>query len=419
MSGYLLILTILLLGSGIAALGDRLGFKVGKARLSVFGLRPKYTAVVVTLLTGFTVSAVTIGVILLVNEQVRVGLFELDTLLNNLQQAKTQQAAVRQELTTARTQQARAEQQLRQINQQLQQAQTQQKAAEARRQALQQGIIAIQRQAETAEAASQRKLAQAQNQVQALKTEEIRLLNRQKALLVRNKQLSQSLAFSSARYLDLRNKASELVNYGDFIFQAGDVVSAGIVRTGLTSAQQQAALDNLFFLAEQDIRKQGSAPYGTDRALLIPAEVVAQLRKALTTEQASIVQLIATRNILRGEPTLVTARVLPNSVLFGSGEVMATQRLTLPRSESELRVTVEQLFEQASRKARDKGIFSTARGDVGYFPAEALDQLVRDLQRYQGEVVVQAVANQDIYRIGPLTLSLVGLQDGRVITRAT
>lgn len=40
-----------MLGGILSTLGDRLGSKVGKARLSLFNLRPRKTAVVITALT--------------------------------------------------------------------------------------------------------------------------------------------------------------------------------------------------------------------------------------------------------------------------------------------------------------------------------------------------------------------------------
>ena len=56
-SGYILIVAILLLGGVIATLGDRIGTKVGKARLSLFNLRPRKTATLVTVITGSLISA--------------------------------------------------------------------------------------------------------------------------------------------------------------------------------------------------------------------------------------------------------------------------------------------------------------------------------------------------------------------------
>ena len=80
MSGWLLILSLLILGGILSTLGDRLGSRVGKARLSLFNMRPRRTAVVITVLTGSLISALSLGLMLLVSRQLRVGLFELDTL---------------------------------------------------------------------------------------------------------------------------------------------------------------------------------------------------------------------------------------------------------------------------------------------------------------------------------------------------
>jgi uncharacterized protein (DUF3084 family) len=51
-TGWFLLLALLVLGGVLSTLGDRLGSRVGKARLSLLGLRPKRTAVVITVLTG-------------------------------------------------------------------------------------------------------------------------------------------------------------------------------------------------------------------------------------------------------------------------------------------------------------------------------------------------------------------------------
>ena len=86
MTGWLLILAVLLLGGVLATIGDRLGSRIGKARLSLFQLRPRSTAVLITVFTGSLISALTLGLMLAVSEQLRVGLFQLDQLetkLNN------------------------------------------------------------------------------------------------------------------------------------------------------------------------------------------------------------------------------------------------------------------------------------------------------------------------------------------------
>ena len=78
MTGWLLILSLLVLGGILSTLGDRLGTRVGKARLSIFNLRPKSTAVLITVFTGSIISAISFGFMLIFNSQLRVGLFELE-----------------------------------------------------------------------------------------------------------------------------------------------------------------------------------------------------------------------------------------------------------------------------------------------------------------------------------------------------
>ena len=88
MSGWLLIIFLLLLGGLISTLGDLLGSKIGKARFSVLKLRPKKTAILITILTGSLISASSLSLMILVNRQLRVGLFRLGDLQKKLQENK-------------------------------------------------------------------------------------------------------------------------------------------------------------------------------------------------------------------------------------------------------------------------------------------------------------------------------------------
>ncbi|MEC4805029.1 MAG: DUF3084 domain-containing protein [Jaaginema sp. PMC 1079.18] len=80
-SAALLLAAVLLLGGIIAVLGDRLGTKIGKARLRIFGLRPRQTATVVTIITGTLISATTLGILFASSKPLRQGVFEIDDIL--------------------------------------------------------------------------------------------------------------------------------------------------------------------------------------------------------------------------------------------------------------------------------------------------------------------------------------------------
>ena len=78
MTGWVLIFSLLVLGGIVSTLGDRLGTKVGKARLSIFKLRPKSTAVLITVFTGSFISAISFAIMVAFNSQLRAGLFQLE-----------------------------------------------------------------------------------------------------------------------------------------------------------------------------------------------------------------------------------------------------------------------------------------------------------------------------------------------------
>ena len=88
MSGWLLIIFLLLLGGLISSFGDLIGTKIGKARFTIFKLRPRKTATLITIITGSLISASSLFLMLLVNSQLRVGLFRLGDLQKKLQESR-------------------------------------------------------------------------------------------------------------------------------------------------------------------------------------------------------------------------------------------------------------------------------------------------------------------------------------------
>ncbi|OSO90916.1 hypothetical protein B7O87_08925 [Cylindrospermopsis raciborskii CENA303] len=138
-TGYILIAAILILGGVIATLGDRIGTKVGKARLSLFNLRPKKTAVVVTIFTGSVISATTLAILFAADEGLRKGVFELEDIQKDLRNkreqlkvAEDQRINIENRLIAARKAQEEAKDKLIQTNKSLQEANSKQKSTQAK-----------------------------------------------------------------------------------------------------------------------------------------------------------------------------------------------------------------------------------------------------------------------------------------------
>lgn len=83
--GFLLIPVLVVASGLIAWAGNAVGRRVGKNRLSLFGLRPRTTAQIVSVVTGVLINLVTVGAVLAFSRDARVALFELRETLRSLE----------------------------------------------------------------------------------------------------------------------------------------------------------------------------------------------------------------------------------------------------------------------------------------------------------------------------------------------
>jgi uncharacterized protein (DUF3084 family) len=132
-TGYILIAAILILGGVIATVGDRIGTRVGKARLRLFKLRPRKTAVLVTILTGSLIAASTLAILFAADKRLRTGVFELERIQRDLRHQRQQLVSTRQQLETTTTQKSQVERELAQARaeQKAEQIEAQKRQAEA------------------------------------------------------------------------------------------------------------------------------------------------------------------------------------------------------------------------------------------------------------------------------------------------
>ncbi len=92
--GILLIVLITLIAGLIAYIGDRVGHQVGRRRLTMFGLRPKYTSTIVAVGTGMLIAlAVTISAIS-ASYYVRAAFFHLEDINNKVNELQAQADAL-------------------------------------------------------------------------------------------------------------------------------------------------------------------------------------------------------------------------------------------------------------------------------------------------------------------------------------
>ena len=120
--GVTIIILIFLLGGLIAFIGNVLGRSMGKKRLSVFHLRPRYTATLFTIFAGILIAVTTLGISAAISRNFRTALFGLDELRDNLVQTKREVNQQKEELGQKLKEKEELNLSLQTINQSLMQA---------------------------------------------------------------------------------------------------------------------------------------------------------------------------------------------------------------------------------------------------------------------------------------------------------
>src|SRR5690625_4612017 len=101
--GFRLILILAVIGGLIAYLGDKVGMRIGRRRLTLLGLRPKHTSILITIVTGILIVAASLTVLSIASEDVRTALFRMQDLQRTLATTRQQYDGVVAELSARQT----------------------------------------------------------------------------------------------------------------------------------------------------------------------------------------------------------------------------------------------------------------------------------------------------------------------------
>ncbi len=408
MTGWLLILMLLVLGGVLSTLGDRLGSRVGKARLSLFNLRPRHTAVVITVLTGSLISAVSLGLMLLVSQRLRTGLFELDQLEDRLQQSRQQLVGSRAQLESSQSQLRASQEELKASKTALETS----KADVARAQQGQQRVRQELAQAEQRATALRKELAPLQQERSRLQAERERLsgeVNRRDGEIRRTEaelaQLGEKIEASSRELQGLEANLIAL-RRGDVVLTSGQPLASAKVKLE-RPAQAQEVITALLQQANLNAFRRvlpGEPP--TRQILLVPTSDINKLEGLLGQPGSWVVSIRSAANVLRGEQQVLAFPDLrPNRRVARKGEVLASTTMEGDlRDPDQIGRRLNLLLAAAYARAQRQGTLADGlQFDVGQF-----NQLTNTLaDRPAGQVVqLEAVAVMDSDTPDPIAVDL-------------
>jgi hypothetical protein len=85
------VFVVMLVAGAVAYVGDRVGHQVGRRRLTLYGIRPRYTSTIVAIATGMVIALVVTLVAILASQEVRTALFRLGSLNAQIAELQTRQ----------------------------------------------------------------------------------------------------------------------------------------------------------------------------------------------------------------------------------------------------------------------------------------------------------------------------------------
>ena len=387
MTGWLLILALLALGGVLSTLGDRLGSLVGKARLSLLGMRPRRTAVLITVLTGSLISAISLGLMLLVSERLRTGLFELDRLEQRLQTSRSQLSRSNSQLASSRLEVARAEQGKREAQARFEQAQ-------ARASKLRQELAPLLAQRNRLELERSRLSQEVKGRDAEIRRTEAELA-----------QVRRRISAGAQELKDLEGNLIAL-RRGDVVLSSGQTLASAKV-TLERPEQAKEVITALLQQANLNAFRRVLPGQPPDRQiLLVPKNDISKLEGLLAKPGSWVVSILSAANVLRGErQVLAFPDLRPNRPVVKAGEVLASTTIEGDLTALEpVSRRLNLLLAAAYARAQRQGTLVEGL----QFDAASFKQLARELsERQPGQVAqLEALAINSASTADPIAVEL-------------
>lgn len=379
MYGITLILVLAVVGGVIAFIGDRLGTRIGKKKLSIFGLRPRHTAVIVTIFTGICITTVTFGIMAAVSENVRTALFGMDRLNALIADTRAALDFTSGELERAKNEQEQASSELKKSEEEIARLEAEQGGLRAESDRLSAGN-------------------------RALMMEKEGLISLNGRLSGENETLQADIQTLGVRANELRENILNL-REGNIVYQAGEIIASGTIPAGLSHDEIERGMAGIAQLGMRNISTRLGENHTDQDIWIYGPEYEAAVH---TIEQSSvdmIVRIVAAGNLVRGDEIRASIELYPNRVIYHDGELIIARVYAPEGLGNAAEQSVMSFLREVNAAASAKGILpDPIRGTVGVIEGAEFYGLVQELAAHTAAVVISAYADGDTDAMGPLRL---------------
>jgi hypothetical protein len=93
---------VMAIAGAVAYVGDRVGHQVGRRRLSLFGIRPRYTSTIVAIATGVIIALVVSLTAIFASQEVKTAFFKLNSINQQITELQARQRDLEAKVNTGR-----------------------------------------------------------------------------------------------------------------------------------------------------------------------------------------------------------------------------------------------------------------------------------------------------------------------------
>lgn len=396
MYGIMLIVVLVLTGGVIAFIGDRLGSKVGKKKLSLFGLRPRHTSILVTIITGILITTVTFGILAIASKDVRTALFgmnklkaELNEKQSMLEEASGALVNVKNDLNTTKEEYAKSKKDLEKTQEDLEIAQ---QAAEL----LRQEQVAL------------------QNRNQELWSDNQTLIEHNQSLAENNQFLLTNNESLKADNLELEKTNNDLqegienIRERPIIYRVGELLASGVIKKTDDPVKIQNDLNQIIALANSKIIDRLGTEGSKDGVWIYPIEYQKAMDRLKQAKGDTVIRLIVAANLVKGDPVLTELEMHPNRVVYQENEFVYQKIYNVPIDGSNSEMLISDFLRNVNMTAINNGILpNPLTGTVGVINGNQIYAIEKALAENRGkDVLISAFAAADTEVLGPLRLHI-------------
>ena len=405
---------MIITGGAIAFIGDKLGTKIGKKRLSIFGLRPRHTSMVVTVATGCLITGLSIGFMTLISQNVRTALFGMDELRATMDATLAELDDATENLFKAQTEFERANENLRMSKEEIVALKSEQEELRNESDRLKEGNERLE--STNAElAALNENLSGTNANLEAdnkkLGEFNVTLTSDNARLSSDNDKLSSDNDRLSADNSELEERNSRLregliaIREGDITLRAGEILASGIIKGGRNAEEISSDINAL---AEQATRSLIER-FGGDEdnsVWIYQPELQHVIGEIESSGRDMVLRITAAGNLVRGEPVRSRLELYPNELIFKKNERILSKTYEISE-DVQPETALKDFLTEINRIAAEKGILTDPlTGSVGRMEGTQLYEVLDSLMDVKGKVQLTATARDETDSHGPLRLNI-------------